>query len=526
MYKCSLDIAIYSDNNFIFNTLNKIEPFENFEYTIAKHEKISKNTIMNSDIIILDIPYRTEALNDLYSFKKENSLIVVCSENNIITSFNSNDYSIIHDIWVKPFNKDLLIFYFNKLQRYLKQSSDLEITKKYLDTTIDTLPDLIWYKDIKGAHLKVNQSFCNTVGKTKKDVEGRGHYYIWDIERDEYEKGEYVCMETDEIVLKEKKSFLFDENVKCNNEMRHFKTYKSPIFNENNVPIGTVGIARDVTGLENIQIELETLIQNMPFAILIISKEGYIINANNRYLNLFSIEKSNVIGEKLDTLRKKSLNMKKWKLRETERGKFLYGNNKILKIQKENLVDVFGQITGYIHLYIDITFEDNYESKLLKAANTDYLTKLNNRRGLNKFVENHPYWDKTGLMIIDLDNFKIINDKYGHVEGDQILVNFSNILLELFPSNNVFRLGGDEFLVTFIDIVEHHIIEEYAQTIIDKFKSEISTSTRQELSVSIGIAINISKDYDYNNLFKKADAALYQAKDLGKSQYSFGNEDK
>ena len=61
----------------------------------------------------------------------------------------------------------------------------------------------------------MNDSFCKAVDKSKKQVEGRGHCYIWDLNMEEYEKGEFVCLETDEIVQEKKEICLFDEKVKC-----------------------------------------------------------------------------------------------------------------------------------------------------------------------------------------------------------------------------------------------------------------------------------------------------------------------
>lgn len=525
MYKCSLNITIYSNNDLIYNVINHISPLDRFEHTLNRYEEISESDFAISDIIILDIPYKTEYLRNLFLLKKDSALLVMCAEKYTVELLDSNDYSMIDEIWSTPLNKELITFYFNKIQKQLKQTKDFELTQKYLDTTIDCIPDLIWYKDVKGAHLKVNQTFCNTVGKTKEDIAGRGHYYIWGLEPEEYEKGEYVCLETEEIVLREKRTFLFDEKVKCNNEMRQFKTYKSPIFDDFGEAMGTVGIARDVTDLKNIQIEVDILIQNMPFAILITDKNRNILNVNNRYLDLFSLEKSDLIGETLNSLQKKYAKIakaKNWSLNKTKRGIYLHGDNKIFRIQKEKLIDIFGEISGYIYLHIDVTFEDNYENKLIRAANTDYLTKLKNRRGLANFLLQHPSLHETTFMLIDLDDFKQVNDQYGHAEGDQILVDFSNILLNIFSNNNIFRLGGDEFLIILIDVADTNVVEGYARAIIDEFKTKICGSTIiEDVSVSIGIVINTNDKLDFNDLFKRADVALYQSKRLGKSQYSF-----
>jgi len=528
MYKCTLNIAIYSNDDSIFNILTTIHPLDKFEHIIKKYDKITEAKLENKDIIIFDIPFTPSDINDWHTRKKADALLIVCADSTSMKSLTSEEFNIIDDIWAKPFRDNLISFYFKKLQNQIKQTKDFKLTQNYLDTTIDSLPDLIWYKDIRGAHLKVNQSFCNTVGKTKEDIAGRGHYYIWGLEPEEYEKGEYVCLETDEIVLREKKTSLFDEKVKCINEMRQFKTYKSPIFDDSGEIIGTVGIARDVTDLTNIQIELDILIQNMPFAILITDKNRVILNANSRYLNLFSLNKADIIGISLNTLSEKYIDIiqkEHWKIQRTNRGIYLHGHNKIFKIQKEKLIDIFGEISGYIFLHIDVTFEDNYENKLLQAANTDFLTQLNNRRSLNDFLAQKPNLHQTALMLIDLDDFKNINDQYGHAEGDHLLVDFSKILLNIFPSNNIFRLGGDEFLIIFTDIIQQSAIQEAAQTVIDQFQAKISQSdVLEKVSVSIGIVINTDNLSDFNDLFKRADVALYHSKHLGKSRYSLWNK--
>lgn len=78
-------------------------------------------------------------------------------------------------------------------------------------------------------------------------------------EEGRYEQGEYICLESDEIVLEERRTCLFDEMVKSKQGMRQFKTYKSPLFDDDGTILGTVGIAHDVTDLANMGAELEIL---------------------------------------------------------------------------------------------------------------------------------------------------------------------------------------------------------------------------------------------------------------------------
>ena len=170
--------------------------------------------------------------------------------------------SAVDFLWSKPLTKPLLSFYFSQLVQYLKQEKDLWLAETYLDNTIDPVPDLIWYKDIKGAHLKVNDAFCKVVDKTKEDIAGRGHCYIWGLTPEEYAQGEYVCMETEDEVINKGATCLFDEQVKTSEGMRFLLTYKTPIRDVDGTIIGTVGMARDVTKEREYQQKILEMAQN------------------------------------------------------------------------------------------------------------------------------------------------------------------------------------------------------------------------------------------------------------------------
>lgn len=83
--------------------------------------------------------------------------------------------------WPQPLSNDMLPFYLRQLLLSAQTKKECAATKSFLNTLIDSVPDLIWFKDLRGAHLKVNDAFCRAVGKTKAQCEGRGHYYIWDL---------------------------------------------------------------------------------------------------------------------------------------------------------------------------------------------------------------------------------------------------------------------------------------------------------------------------------------------------------
>lgn len=348
--------------------------------------------IHNNDFIILDFSSESEGhttalllekCSQLYSSIK-NLNIILCADHHTLSKLSSPYLSSISDAWITPLTDDLLSFYYTNLMKKIKIEKDFHMTQNYLETTINSIPDLIWYKDIKGAHIKINDGFCAAVGKTKEDCEGRGHYYIWDLKQEEYEKGEYVCLETEEIVLNEKKTCLFDEQVKSKDGMRQFKTYKSPIFDENDDLVGTVGIAHDVTDFDNINTELEIILNSLPFGGLLTDADGKIINVNEKFIEYFRIDRENILYNDYSDFHNRVLALPtddsgqqntKIHLKHEEQ-------DLILELQETIIFDVFHNEVGHFCIYRDITerekhldFMKNYQKNL--EADVRAQVKLN-----------------------------------------------------------------------------------------------------------------------------------------------------
>ncbi len=149
------------------------------------------------------------------------------------------------EIWLESANLD--DFYFEKALNLIAERKEAWLQKTWLQTMINSSPDMIWFKDMDGLHLEVNDAFCEVVDKQKDDVRGKDHYYIWNIPKEIYEQTGYVCVQTEDDVVAARKTCLLDEEVmKADGNLSKLKTYKTPIFDGETI-IGTVGIARDVT---------------------------------------------------------------------------------------------------------------------------------------------------------------------------------------------------------------------------------------------------------------------------------------
>jgi len=167
----------------------------------------------------------------------------------------------------------------------------------------------------------------------------------------------------------------------------------------------------------------------------------------------------------------------------------------------------------------DVTAERNQTRRLARAAATDPLSGLQNRRGFQDQLEQH-LSGKLTLAIVDVDNFKTINDTYGHATGDQGIQFVAGILRGCFPDALCLaRLGGDEF-----GVVTTTVSAQETTTAYQEFISQVSTgtlgdaATRLNLTVSVGVAISNVGGTSAREMLTTADRALYAAKEAGRNQ--------
>lgn len=134
-----------------------------------------------------------------------------------------------------------------------------------------------------------------------------------------------------------------------------------------------------------------------------------------------------------------------------------------------------------------------------------------------KISENHT----EVMMVIDIDNFKAVNDTSGHQAGDHVIKIIANLISSLFRKTDIVgRIGGDEFCVLMVDIPNMDIVYSKVNELIETMRYKPNLAIPEYVTLSIGIATNDKKNTSYANLFKKADKALYHAKQAGKAQYS------
>jgi diguanylate cyclase (GGDEF)-like protein len=160
-------------------------------------------------------------------------------------------------------------------------------------------------------------------------------------------------------------------------------------------------------------------------------------------------------------------------------------------------------------------------TKLEKLSSIDPLTRIFNRRSTQFLIENKIIAGNVGFfLVIDIDNFKGINDNNGHLAGDTYLQELSSVLKESAAKDCVVgRVGGDEFIV-YLTNYTYKATVSYVSKVQEKMQSVLSNIDSDMGTISMGIVKSRKKD-DYNTLFARADLALYEVKSSGKNNYSF-----
>ena len=161
------------------------------------------------------------------------------------------------------------------------------------------------------------------------------------------------------------------------------------------------------------------------------------------------------------------------------------------------------------------------KEELIILSSTDYLTKLYNRKKIDSVLEENEnffkrYEDDFSIILLDIDDFKKVNDKYGHLSGDEVLVSISNILTEFTREVDVVgRWGGEEFI-----IICPKTNKDEALVLAEKLRNKISSYDFKYLgniTASFGIS-SYSQNNSLKELLLKADDAMYLSKSKGKNR--------
>ncbi|MCI8469721.1 MAG: PAS domain S-box protein [Eggerthellaceae bacterium] len=302
----------------------------------------------------------------------------------------------VADVWVAPLSPAELSFRLGRWQQGRKRQLDAWETSQFLEATINSIPSLVWYKSADGVHEKVNDSFCATVGKTKQQVQGQRHAYIWDVDQDDP-----ACIESERVVMTTERTCVSEETVQTGDGTRLLTTYKSPLYNPDGTVMGTVGVGIDITQERAYELSLvektrtlETIFTTMECGVLTHSIDGTrILGINQAALDIlgydtedemvargFDMVSASVVDEDRDMLRERIATLNHIGDSVSVEYRVRHANGKLIHVMGNiKLMEKDGE-RYYQRFLLDITeqkLEEEREGQrqraLIQALSGDYL---------------------------------------------------------------------------------------------------------------------------------------------------------
>lgn len=285
--------------------------------------------------------------------------------------------------------------------------------------------------------------------------------------------------------------------------------------------------------------EVERILKELPSNIYLKDAEGKYVFATHYWHHLHTEnDPSWTIRGKTDIeIREDKENAKKAMQSDMELMRTGKGTNYIIEEKGENgseylelikrpVFDENGKVNGIVAIINNITEMQSLRLELEKRSKTDQLTGLLNKQTTEELItslleKDHKKKNKGALLMIDVDKFKHVNDTYGHIAGDKVLMAIGNIIHESFKGMDIAgRIGGDEFMVYLRDIDSSSTALQLAAKISDRARHLFPDEPLGKcVSLSIGIALFPEHSKNFEDLYRAADKALYYVKERGRDFY-------
>lgn len=419
-------------------------------------------------------------------------------------------------------------------------------------TLLNTTKDMMFVKDINLVYLAASLPFAKMVGKDSvEEIVGRTDFEIFE---DQNLAKRYVSDDRKMLAGNNDLAEYIEPITDENGRARYGATSKHILRDNNGNHIGILGITRDITrdylNRQQQQKELKYLFE-LPadtYSITYIDVDAWrIINQIKQdidgatYQARYTVE--SMVEAALDSIVDKNSDAIKFYRRfnpsvlhdiyESGRRRVSF---KYLRTMSDGSTHWIYNVVRFItdadngHLCVMLTAQNIDEQKLqeeqlIRSAKMDAMTMLLNRETtmemIQKTLKEQP--DKMhALFMIDADNFKALNDTYGHQVGDEFLVRFAKEIKNCFDDGDIAgRIGGDEFFALMADVPDVESVQARAEELLNNVRKVCEKYSDIRLSASIGVGLYPTNGRSIGQLYAFADKAMYQAKRKGKNQIVF-----
>lgn len=398
---------------------------------------------------------------------------------------------------------------------------------------------LMAVKDATGRYQFANPKFEQTFGFASGEVIGKTDLQVFPAAVSD------LFRESELEAMRLRKGIEREETLPLATGARHFLVVRFPLFDDDGAITGLCFQATDITARKRAQEQLRLaalVFDRAAEGVMVTDTEQRILTVNDAFSTLTGYTRQEVVGRKPSLLRSEKMppafyremwdkvnRVGVWQGEIWNRRK--NGEPYLEWLSINTVKDKSGTVVNYVGMFSDITKVRESQQRIEYLATHDELTGLPNRALFNDrlhlaLARADRSRESIGVVFIDLDNFKVVNDTLGHETGDQLLRQAAVRLLDCVRGEDtVARLGGDEFVVLLVAADR-----EQATVTAERLLNALSASYQFDehecfISASIGLSMFPEDAADATSLMRNADAAMYRAKDHGKNGFRFFSAD-
>ena len=380
----------------------------------------------------------------------------------------------------------------------------------------------------------VNEAFCTMLGYSAQELYDMPAYKLLEPH------SQQVAKEDIKSHLEEEESSHFYPEIVLHTKEGHKKicriSTQSIEINGQKAGMGTAVDITDILETEEYLNLLKHAVEQMQDMLKISDKEGRLVYVNKALLSHTGYSKEELIGQKNSIFKSgkhdQKFYEKLWNTvlsKQTYKGVFINKTKSGALYHEEQtitpILDHHGEIRHFVSTSREVSQRIKKEKELNRLAHIDTLTNIYNRRAMEEYLDKEIYTAQYsgtvfGVLMIDVDFFKQVNDTYGHDVGDEVLKRLSELVSQSIRGDDYFgRIGGEEFLL----ILPNCQTEESLVGIAEKIRQKVAQADMGKaghITISLGATLYANSD-DRPGILKRVDEALYRSKEEGRNRTTF-----